>query len=292
MNAIHFFKREQIIRDKDFLCTYAVGREIESTIAYANDLPTLNSLNNISSISTIITKNELIEQVIESKGVVVSKNPQKDFYTLHNFMVKEGYVSLLNDHLIDDTAIISPTAKISKNVRIGKNVRIEDFVVIESNTVIGDDCQIDSFAVIGAKGMQRTTIDGQLFHLEYAGGVKIGPRTCILTKAIIQKPYQAFYTTIGNDSVISTNVVIGHGSMIGNNTLLSGNSAIAGNCVVGDEVWIGGGVIVSDGIVIEDKAKVLIGSVVINDVKSNEMVSGNFAFDHKKNLRHQLKLRQ
>lgn len=292
MNSIHFFKGEQIIRDKDFLNTYAVGREIESTIAYANDLPTLNAINKISSISTVITNNNLIEKVIESKGVIVSQNPQKDFYNLHNFMVKEGHITLLNEHLIDDTAIISPTAKISKNVIIGKNVIIEDYVIIASNTVIGDDCVIDSFAVIGAKGMQRTTINGQLFYLEYAGGVKIGARTRILTKAIIQKPYQAFYTSIGHDSVISTNVVIGHGSLIGNNTLLSGNSAIAGNCSIGDEVWIGGGVIVADGIQIQDKAKVQIGSVVIKDVKSNETVSGNFAFDHKKNLKHHLKIRQ
>ncbi|MCF8266747.1 MAG: hypothetical protein K9I69_01605, partial [Ignavibacteriales bacterium] len=68
--------------------------------------------------------------------------------------------------------------------------------------------------------------------------------------------------------------------------------AIAGNCILGDDVWIGGGAMISDGIRIEDKAKVLLGSVVIKDVNSQEIVSGNFAIDHKKNIKHQVKLRQ
>ena len=61
---------------------------------------------------------------------------------------------------------------------------------------------------------------------------------------------------------------------------------------IGDEVWIGGGAMISDGIHIGDKAQVQIGSVVITNVGSNEIVSGNFAFEHKKNLKYQLKLRQ
>jgi len=292
MHPILFFKREQIIRENDFLSTYAKGQELKSTIAYANEPATLNVINKTTSISTVITTKELFEKVIESKGVIVSENPQKDFYMLHNFMIKEKHMPPLNGSHIDETVRISSTSRIGDNVIIGKNVVINDFVIIESNTIIGDDCEIEPFAVIGSKGMQRTIIDGQLFHLEYAGGVIIGDRTRILTGAIIQKPYQAFYTSIGNDSVISTNVVIGHGSKVGSRTLLSGNSAIAGNCILGDDVWIGGGAMISDGIRIEDKAKVLLGSVVIKDVNSLEIVSGNFAIDHKKNIKHQVKLRQ
>jgi UDP-3-O-[3-hydroxymyristoyl] glucosamine N-acyltransferase len=206
-------------------------------------------------------------------------------------MVKEKHIAFLNQSLIDETAVISPTSKIGENVVIGKNVVIKDFVIIESNTVIGNDCEIEPFAVIGASSMQRTIIDNQLFHLEYAGGVKIGERTRILTGAIIQKPYQSFYTTIGNDSVISTKVVIGHGCKVGDRCLLSGNSAVAGNCTIANDVWIGGGAMISDGISIGEKAQVLIGSVVVRNVEDKEIVSGNFALDHKKNIKYQIRIK-
>ncbi len=292
MNPNLFFDSKQIIRERNFFFTYSAGNDLEGTIAYANDLNSLNIINKIASISAVITSEELIEKVTETKGVIVSKNPQNDFYLLHNYMVRENHIPPLNRCSIDKTAVISSTSRIADNVIIGKNVIINDYVIIESNTIIGDDCEIEPFAVIGAKSMQRSIIEGRLFHLEYAGGVKIGERTRVLTGAIIQKPYQALYTTIGCDSVISTKVVIGHGSRVGNRTLLSGNSAIAGNCILGDDVWIGGGAVISDGIKIGSRSKVLIGSVVIKDLESDEIVSGNFAIDHKKNIKYQVKLKQ
>ena len=42
---------------------------------------------------------------------------------------------------------------------------------------------------------------------------------------------------------------------------------------------------IADGVRVNSGAKVLIGSVVIRDVKHKEVVSGNFAFNHKSRLR-------
>lgn len=293
MKPNDFFKSHQIIRGNEFSFTYAVGQEqIKDTIAYAMDLKTLKIINEIENISAIITTKELSEEVKTSKGLILSEDPQEDFYLLHNFMVNSDHIKPLNGSHIHETAVIASTSRIGENVIIGKNVKISDYVIIESNVVIGDDCEIEQFAVIGASSMQRTIIDGKLFHLHYAGGVKIGDRSRVLTGAIIQKPYQAFYTTIGHDSVISTKVVVGHGSTVGNRTFLSGGSGIAGNCILGDDVWIGGGSIVSDGLKIGNKAKVLIGSVVVKSVLDEQTVSGNFALDHKKNISNQVKLRR
>lgn len=293
MKPNDFFKSQQIIRDNEFSSTYAVGQEhLKNTIAYAVDLKTVKYINSISNISAIITTKELSEDVDMSKGLILSENPQEDFYLLHNFMVNGNHIKPLNESRIDETAVISKTSRIGDNVIIGKNVKIGDYVIIESNVVIGDDCEIEPFVVIGANSMQRTIIDGKLFHLLYAGGVNIGDRTRVLTGAIIQKPYQAFYTTIGHDSVISTKVVVGHGSSVGNRTFLSGGSGIAGNCILGNDVWIGGGAMVSDGIQIGNKAKVIIGSVVVRNVQEGQTVSGNFALDHKKNISNQVKLRR
>ncbi len=292
MDINHFFKDRPIIRGRNIQFTYAMGQELENSIAYAQDSKALKAINKIPHISMVITNRQLAEEVCGAKGVVVSENPQRDFFMLHNFMVKQNHIAQLNGNYIDDSALIASTARIGSNVTIGKNVIIEDYSIIESNTVIGDDCEIGPFVVIGTKSMQRTLIDGQLYHLEYAGGVKIGKRSRVLTGAIIQKPYQAFYTLIGDDSVISTKVIVGHGSKIGNRTLISGGSGVAGNCVLGDDVWIGSGAMVSDGIRVGDRAKVLLGSIVVKDVQPQEVVSGNFAIDHKKNIRHQINIKR
>lgn len=293
MKPKDYFKSDQIIRDNEFTHSYAVGQEyMENTIAYASDLKILKSINDIPNISSIITTKELSEEVNKSKGLIISEDPQKEFYLLHNYMIDEKITLPLNERSIDESAIISPTARIGENVVIGKNVIIKDYAIIESNVVIHDNCEIEQFAVIGSNSMQRTIIDGKLFQLKFAGGVEIGARTRVLTGAIIQKPYQSFYTKIGTDSVISTRVVIGHGSKVGNNTFLSGGSGIAGNCILGDKVWIGGGSIISDGITIGDCARVLIGSVVVRDVLPKQTVSGNFALDHRKNIINQAKLRK
>ncbi|QAA82898.1 hypothetical protein EI546_14740 [Aequorivita sp. H23M31] len=291
MNPIHFFCSNRIIRENKFSFTYAVGQELDNSIAFANDRKSLNALNNIPSVSVIITTEELANVVSEEKGLILSENPKKDFFLLHNYMIKENHISALNGNDIDESAVIAPTARIGNNVIIGKNVTIDDYTIIESNTVIGDDCEIGPFVVIGTTSLQRTLIDGRLFRLEFAGGVKIGDRSRVLTGAIIQKPYQAFYTTVGEDSVISTRVIVGHGSKVGNRTLMSGGAGIAGNCILGDDVWIGSGAIVADNLKIGDKAKVLLGSVVVRDVGPNEVVSGNFALDHKKNIRQHIKIR-
>src|SRR5690554_3323723 len=263
MNPIHFFKNHSIIRGRDIRFTYAMGQELENSIAYVQDSKALGTINKIPQVSMVITNDQFVEKVCGTKGVIVSDNPQRDFFLFHNFMIKENHISPLNENYIDDSAVIAPTARIGNNVRIGRNVTIDDFCIIESNTAIGDDCEIGSFVVIGAKSMQRTMVDGQLLHLEYAGGVKIGNRSRVLTGAIIQKPYQAFYTQIGDDSVISTKVIVGHGSRIGNRTLLSGGSGVAGNCILGNDVWIGAGAMVSDSVKVGYKAKVLLGSIVI-----------------------------
>lgn len=286
-----FFSRSQIVRERSFRNTYAVGQELPLSIAYAGDLKSVVFLNKVPSVSMIITTENFVKKIDSSKGVVVSDNPQKDFFLLHNAMIEKDYIKPLNGGFIHPTAEIAPTSIIKENVIIGKNVRIGDFCVIEPNTIIGDDCEICCYVAIGTSCMQRTLVEDNLFHLKNAGGVRIGRRTRVLTGAIIQRPFQPFYTTVGDDTVISTRVIIGHGSQVGSRTMISGGSGIAGNCRVGDDVWIGSGAVVADNLSVGNKAKILVGSVVIKNLNEGEVVSGNFALDHKQNLRNQIRLK-
>jgi UDP-3-O-[3-hydroxymyristoyl] glucosamine N-acyltransferase len=139
--------------------------------------------------------------------------------------------------------------------------------------------------------MLNTLVGGQSFPLLFAGGVKIGYRCEILTNAVIQRPYQAFYTNIGDDCKISVKAVVGHGVSIGRGTMVAGNAQISGDVVIGEEVWIGPSVTIASAVSVGDRAQVKLGSVVVSDVQPGQHVSGNFAVDHVRQLRFHGRLR-
>jgi len=54
--------------------------------------------------------------------------------------------------------------------------------------------------------------------------------------------------------------------------------------LLGNNVWIGPKCVILNRLSIGDGSKVLMGPVVIRNVKENESVSGNFALPHDKHL--------
>src|SRR6056297_3147539 len=102
--------------------------------------------------------------------------------------------------------------------------------------------------------MKNTLYDGELFDLQYAGGVNIGENSRVLTGAVIQKPYQPFFTKIGSNTIISTHVIVGHGCKIGDRVMMSGGSGVAGNTVIENDVWIGAGAKISGSLRIGEKS--------------------------------------
>lgn len=273
------------IRDSNVSHTYYSNCSIPNSVCFVLNLEYLKIANSNNNIVAIITTKELSEDVCQDKGLVVSENPKKDFFYLHNELLKNGLNHLEVKNSIDPTAKIADTAKIYHNVSIGKNVLIEDFVVINSNSIIEDNTYIAQNVVIGARGMHNTLIDGEFLHVEDAGGVWIGSDCEILAGAVIQKSYFAEFVKIGNKSKISVGVKIGHGCTVGERTLIAGSSQVAGYNTIGNDVWIGPSSVISHGLNIGNRAQIKIGSVVVKDIKENEVVSGNFAYKHSQRLR-------
>jgi len=287
---IDFFSCKKIRKSGTFKNIYALGQSFEASVAYALRKQAVKKMNKDTSISCIITLSDLADYVDKDKGVVISENPKKDFLKLHNQLAKIS-LPIIEESFIHESASISPTAIINESVIIKENVKVGHFSVIESCSVIEKDVQIDSNVVIGARGMQSTLFNGELFDLRYAGGVIIGENTRILTGAVIQKPYQPFFTKVGCNTVISTNVIVGHGCDIGDRTMISGGSGVAGNTVIENDVWVGAGAKISGNLRIGEKSEIKIGSVVIENVKNDQSVSGNFAVSHKKNLKNFVRIK-
>lgn len=263
---------------------HAKAREPYS-ICYATHRLYLDSALKNPNISALITTKELASSIDETRGLVVVENPQLSYYQLHNYLVENNLMALHDGQYVHRSAQIASSVVIGDHVVVAEGVVIEHRAIIADYTVIGANTYIGENVVTSARGMQDLHVNGVDFRIKYAGGVKIGQGCQVLSGAIVQRPYQAYYTEIGDNSKISVRVVVGHGVKIGHDTMVAGSVQIAGNVTIGDDVWIGPSATIADGITIGDQAKVRVGSVVVEDVGCKEEVSGNFAVAHKRQLR-------
>ena len=289
MKLSEYFSKQHVIRDADIKNTYYTTSRLPQSVTFALDLKNIQLACENPNIAAIITSKECVTLIDENKGIVISDNPKKEFFELHNYMFEKGIMQLSYVWGIDNSAKIDKTAIIGKKVFIGRNVVIDKKAIIEDFSIIEEGTYIGPNAVIGARGMHNTFVNGELINVEDSGGVKIGKGCEILANAVIQKNYFCNYTQIGNFNKISVNVIIGHGSLIGNGNLIAGAVAMAGFCTVGNETWIGPSTTIAHGIKIGDKSSIKLGSVVVVDVERNSIVSGNFAFKHSKHLKQFIK---
>ncbi|MGE4457017.1 MAG: hypothetical protein AB7E13_08770 [Arcobacteraceae bacterium] len=287
MNQLsNYYKCE---RDAYIEFTHYANSKLKNTVCFVLNLEYLKVANANDNISAVITTSELSKYVNKEKGLVISNNPKRDFFNIHNMLLNDGFNSLNIEHYIDPSVKIADTVKIKGNVRIGKNVVVEGYTVINENTIIEDDTYIAENVVIGARGMHNTMIDGKFIRVEDAGGVCIGKGCEILAGAIIQKSYFSEFTKIGDQTKVSVSVKVGHGCSIGERTLLAGNAQLAGYNIIGNDVWIGPSSVIAHGLTIGNKAQIKLGSVVVKNIKDGEEVSGNFAYNHLKRIRNFVK---
>lgn len=271
---------DKVYRDGSFDYTSAPGYQIPSSICYAVSKNGVLKLNKDTNIVAVITLKELAEYVDPSKGVILSERPDEEYYGIHNELFLSGEMSLPRGRSIAESSHIEEGVVLPDNVIIGECVIIERGVVIEDFTVIGDDAYIGQRAILGAIGMQSLKVNGVRQQVCFGGGVRIGKGCEILANAIVQKPYQCFYTEVGDQTQISVKVSVGHGSRIGESCMIAGGVTISGNVSLGDNVWIGPGSVLADGLNVASQAKIRIGSVVVKDVPAGCEVSGNFALPH------------
>lgn len=281
-----YFNSGLIVRNGEFFQTMPIHSEEKNSICYVANKKFVSEVNNNSNISCVIASEEIGNFVRQEKGLLVCSNPSEEYYQLHNFLVeKELMVPLVIEPYIASSAKIHPTACVAARVYIGENVQVGPFAVIEEDSVIGHGSYIGHNVVIGCRGMQNVRLKDKSLGIKFFGGVRIGENCEVLTNAIIQKPYQKFFTEVGNNTQISVKVSVGHGAKIGNHTQIAGNVTIAGNVRIGDGVWIGPSATIADGVSVGSNARVLLGSVVSQAVPSGVAVSGNFAQRHEQQLK-------
>ena len=257
----------------------------EYGLSYLSSKKFLNEFKKNKNISCLICNNQILNEIRENDiGICIAEDPKAAFFNIHNYLVKEtSFFGLNMENVIHKTAIIHPSSHIAKyNVYIGKNTIIEPNVVIFSNVKIHDNVILKAGSVIGGDGFQAFK-DKDVNKKVYSGGkviigenVEIGNNTCI-DKGVFNGA-----TVINKNTKIDNLVHVGHDVVIGENCLITANALLGGRTVIGDDVWIGVSSVVSNGLRIGNKAKISLGAVVTKNVKEEQIVSGNFAIDHKR----------
>jgi UDP-3-O-[3-hydroxymyristoyl] glucosamine N-acyltransferase len=256
-------------------------------LIYIEDKRYLSFLGKNPNVACVMTSQVLSGSIPDGYGVVISDDPARNFFKLHNHLADR--TSFYGEDFDSDIApdlVVAPGVYISpKNVRISHGVTIEPNVVILPHTIIDGGVILRAGCVIGTQGFQFKKRGTEVLPIAHAGGVWLHQRVEVQANSAIARGVFGGYTEIGADTKIDSLVYIAHNAKIGKRCLLIASSEVSGSVIVGDDVWIGPGAVISNGVTIGDRATVSLGAVVVRDVSPDERVSGNFAMEHKKFLR-------
>jgi len=284
MRLSDFFEKINILREGEFITLGHARSHVKGTLAYCDTIFYLKIAEQNENISCIITTKELADEENFSQGCVLSDNPRNAFYRLHNRLVENHAYPLKIEYGMGMNCHIHASAQISKRTRIGDRVTIGEYVVIKDEVIVGDGTSIDAGVVVGCEGILYMQEEGGNIFVKHAGGVRIGKDVHVLSHAIIVRSiHDNPLTTIGDHTIIGITSIIGHEAQIGRNCIISGNCMIARMAQIEEGAWIGTSSFIREYVKIGKFAKVMAGSVVIQDVCERQAVSGNFAIDHRIN---------
>ncbi|AGM22709.1 UDP-3-O-(3-hydroxymyristoyl)glucosamine N-acyltransferase [Fusobacterium animalis] len=288
LSELNFGKVE---KDGEFnwLGLTAEGYEGKKVLTFLNDEKYYKEIENNESITCIITTDEVAKKIEKNKyGIIISKNPRKDFFELHNKLVKENFYFTKRENKISEKAYISEKANIGEyNIIIEDDVIIEAGVTIYENVTIKKGAIIRSGSRIGGNGFEFSRFGDEVLSVSFAGdilieeNVEIQNNTCV-DRGVFDRTY------LGKNVKVDNLVHIAHDVKIGDNSLIVACTLIGGRTRIGKNSYLGPNCTVKNGLVLGENSKVSMGAVVTKNVKDNEVVTGNFAIPHEqfiKNLK-------
>ncbi|QLE78832.1 hypothetical protein FLM55_03380 [Francisella sp. Scap27] len=280
-----FVDNSAIIKDGVFETVGSANiKDRDNVLCYASNSKFLEIAEENSNISAIITTKDLKDRC--TKAVAMCDEPVFLYGEILNVFINKGLIKPFMSYKISKSAIIDKSAFISSKCYIGNNVTIGKNVIIHEYTIIEDGCIIGDNVVLGCEGFYfRRKKNGEVIKFLHAGGVHLHKNVEIMTGSMVQRAHDAEFTTIGSGTKISVNVNIGHSCKIGENNIITGKVQVAGWSSIGDNCWVGTSSVIADYVTIGSNANIKVGSVVVKDVKENEVVSGNFAYSHAKRIR-------
>ncbi len=275
----------KLIRDGSFCLIHKPNYATEPrTLTYLTLRKSIKKINKNLNISCVICTEDIASNLDSRFGICVCKNPKDLFFKLHLTLFQNLADPVASK--IHNSCNISKFANISEtNVIIGQNCIIEDGATIKPGVHIGNSSIVRSGAILGAEGFEVSVVDNKKILIPHLGDLVVGDNVEILSNSTICKAlFWGSSTKIGDNVFIDCLVHVAHGCQIDFGTKIAASSVLSGNTTVGNNVWIGPNATISNGISIGDNAYIALGSVVIRDVNQKEQISGNFAYEHAKNM--------
>lgn len=282
-------KIEKVLKDREFnwLGLTAEKYNEKEVLTFLADEKYISEIIVNNSISCIITTKEIAEKIKDlNYGILISENPRKTFFELHNKLVDEDFYFKKEKNNISSKAIISPKASIREyNINIEDDVIIEENVVIYPNVTIKKGSIIRANSTIGGNAFEFSRFGDEVLSIKSAGKVLIKENVEIQNNNTVDKG--VFGITILHKNVKTDNLVhIGHDVIVGENTFLTACTEISGRVKIGKNVYFGPNCTIRNGIKIGDNAKVSMGSVVTKNIEDNQIVTGNFARIHQEYIKY------
>ncbi|CAM3578805.1 acyl-ACP--UDP-N-acetylglucosamine O-acyltransferase [Pseudoalteromonas maricaloris] len=148
---------------------------------------------------------------------------------------------------------IHPTAIIESGARLGENVSVGPYSYIGNDVIIGDNCKIESHAVI--KGPSEIGSGNHIFQFASVGEacqdkkykdeptkLIIGDNNVIRECATIHRGtiQDEGITRIGSNNLFMAYTHVAHDAVIGSNVIFANNASVAGHVHIGDWVILAG----------------------------------------------------
>jgi UDP-3-O-[3-hydroxymyristoyl] glucosamine N-acyltransferase len=186
--------------------------------------------------------------------------------------------------IVEKKAVIYPFVHIGDDVTVGEETTIYPHVVIYDKITIGRRVIIHGGTVLGSDGFgyvwdgEKHVKIPQIGTVEIEDDVEIGANVAI-DRASLGK------TTIKKGTKIDNLVQIAHNVSIGENSIIVSQVGIAGSSTIGKNVILAGQVGVRDHAVIGDNVRAAGGTGITKNVPENSLISGNPHMPHKEWLR-------
>jgi UDP-3-O-[3-hydroxymyristoyl] glucosamine N-acyltransferase len=189
-----------------------------------------------------------------------------------NAIIHAG-VTIDDDVVIGENAVIYPGCYIGPCCRIGDNLLLYPNVVIYDGTIVGHRVTVHTGTVIGNDGLGYAPVDGKWVKIPQIGIVEIGDDVEIGSNCCIDRATLG-QTRIGSGTKFSNLIAIGHGMQIGPDCLFVAQVGLAGSVNVGRHVTMAGQAGVVGHIRVGDNATIGAKAGVINSVPDGETVLG------------------
>jgi UDP-N-acetylglucosamine acyltransferase len=181
---------------------------------------------------------------------------------------------------------IHSTAIVSSKAKLGKNIKVGPFAVIHDDVEVGDDCIIDSHAVLydGARLANRIHIFQGASVANTPQDLKFGNEKSIFFidddtqirefVTLHRGTHSTGKSSIGKNCLLMAYCHVAHDCTVGNNVILANVAQLAGHCEIEDHAIIGGLTGIHQFCKVGAHAMVSFSSKIASDVPPFTMVGG------------------